>query len=112
MLHDRHDAIGKHLKAFCKLITCRAAVRPKVNRDGTAPLQPVVVDVLVDETGVAFGAKLDQLRSGLVELEDAAIAAALSARFEPGTRRGHATTSWTKVLVQFEPAPGVVALSG
>jgi len=89
-----------------------AAVRPKVNRDGTAPLQPVVVDVLVDETGVAFGAKLDQLRSGLVELEDAAIAAALSARFEPGTRRGHATTSWTKVLVQFEPAPGVVALSG
>jgi hypothetical protein len=59
------------------------------------------VQVLIDESGAALGAKVENTRPELQAIEDAAIRYALSARYQPATLSGHAVTSWIELPVRF-----------
>jgi hypothetical protein len=76
-----------------------AAPGPMPIDEASAQVQSLPVEVLVDEEGNVFGAKIDRVHPGQAAVEDAAIASVMVARFAPATTHGHPVTSWTRVFV-------------
>jgi protein TonB len=62
----------------------------------------VVVSVLVDETGAVLEARLVQSASSEMGLDEAALGAARSARYEPATKDGVRVKMWTTLRIPFK----------
>jgi protein TonB len=62
----------------------------------------VVVSVLVDETGKVADARIVRSATQDVGLEEAALAAARSASFQPATKDGVRVKMWTTLRIPFQ----------